>query len=419
MSSPDTSRFAEQQTWSLDQWLSYLESIHSKNIDMGLSRVEQVFNNLKLDFSSTKVVTVAGTNGKGTTCAMLEQGALLKGLNVGVYSSPHIVRYTERVRINGKELSERDHCQAFLAIEQARGDIPLTYFEFGTLAGVYLLAKANCHLTLLEVGLGGRLDAVNIVDPDIAVVTSIDLDHQDWLGDTREKIGFEKAGIFREKIPVVVGDPNPPHTVIEQAEKLNTESHWQGKEFRYQLSGDHWKWQSQKGLYHSIELPKIPVQNASTALCVLELLGITFEAEELALLMEKAALPGRNQLIQRSPDVVLDVAHNPQATEHLVKSIDDRTYQKLHLVVAMLADKDIKNSLAPLLPLDADWYVAPLDVFRGAGTEQIKPLLVGQQKVVDFASVDEAYQQALKNADKNDLVVVFGSFYTVAEILNK
>ena len=268
-------------------------------------------------------------------------------------------------------------------------------------------------------GLGGRLDAVNIVDPDIAVITSIDLDHQDWLGDTREKIGFEKAGIFRPEIPVVVGDPNPPESVVEQAQQLRTVSYWQGKEFAGSSEGNHWQWTSESLSLSDLPLPKVPLQNVSTALCVLQLLDISPDLPQLHQVIAQTSLPGRQQIIQSRPTVMLDVAHNPQATRHLADVIGSREYDRLHLVVAMLADKDIKASLAPLQTLLGDWYLAPLNVPRGAGTEQIKPLLVGQQKVLDFGSVNDAYKAVLENAGENDLVVIFGSFYTVAEILEQ
>lgn len=407
-----------QRTWSLNQWLSYLESIHSKNIDMGLDRVKQVLSRLDLDFSDKTVITVAGTNGKGTTCVMLEQTALLLNKTVGVYSSPHLLDYRERVRVNAEMLSEAQHCEAFRAIEAARQDTSLTYFEFGTLAGLYLLAHARLEVVLLEVGLGGRLDAINVIDPDIAVITGIALDHQDWLGDTREAIATEKAGILRPGIRAVIGDPEPPGTLFEAVNVSQADALFQTKDFSFEIGSDNrWVWQCNDCSFSDLPMPRIPIQNASTALAVMVQAEWPLTSDIVREGLQLSSLSGRFQIIAQSPLTIVDVAHNPQATAHLVEKIKSTEFQHLHLVVAMLADKDIKGSLAPFNDLVGDCYVASLGVPRGAKSSTLAALMTDNQVVSEYETVNQAYKQAKHRAADGDLIVVFGSFFTVAAVL--
>ncbi|GAA6185180.1 bifunctional tetrahydrofolate synthase/dihydrofolate synthase [Aliiglaciecola sp. NS0011-25] len=405
-------------SWSLSTWLDYLQAIHSKSIDMGLARTQQVYERLNLDFSNSSVVTVAGTNGKGTTCRMIEMGLRMQQQTVAVYSSPHIIDYTERVRINGLMLSEQEHVNAFMQVEHARGAISLTYFEFATLAALVLIANQQPDFVVLEVGLGGRLDAVNIVDPNLAVITSIALDHQDWLGDTRELIATEKAGIMRPKVPVVVGEPVPPETLLIAVDKMQAQPSWQGKEFGFEDCDTSWCWYNQSVQFSDLSIPLIPMQNASTALQVLSLLGhLPRNQDEVNELIEKSSLPGRFEEISQQPKIIVDVAHNPQATELLAARIGRMKYTQLHLVVAMLEDKDIAGSFLPLESLKANWYVASLNVPRGAKSKQLKTVLTESQKVVEFEHVSDALLAATKNAGNDDLIIVFGSFFTVSEVL--
>lgn len=417
MTTDYSNRASEQEAWSLPQWLTYLESIHPHNIDMGLERVLQVVKRLGLDFSASKIVTVAGTNGKGTTCTIIEQGALLAGKTVGVYSSPHLLDYKERVRVGGVMLSDQAHCAAFAKVEKAREDISLTYFEFGTLAAMQILADMKLDILLLEVGLGGRLDAVNVLDADIAVITSIDIDHQAWLGDSRETIATEKAGIFRQGGYAVIGEPNPPNSLIEISQQLGLNALWQGRDFSFRQDNNHWCWQSAARTIDNIPLPQIPMQNASTALAVMTWLSLSLSDEQIRQLVEKTSMPGRCQVLQSGPTVMVDVAHNPEASRYLARKIKGMTYRRLYLVAAMLEDKDIHNSLLPLFELDGSWLVGSLDVPRGASSTKLKSVLAGQQIVLEFDTVLGAYQQALTLADKNDLIVVFGSFFTVAQVV--
>lgn len=427
MSESALNQVSNKEAWSLLQWLTYLHEIHPSNIELGLDRVNNVFQNLNLSFAKPTVVTVAGTNGKGTTCALIEQVMLATGKTVGVFSSPHIIDYRERVRVQGEMLSAQAHCAAFLKIELARKEIPLTYFEFGTLAALQLLSDASLDYVLLEVGLGGRLDAVNIVDPDVAVITGIDLDHQDWLGDTKELIAKEKAGIFRAGIPAIIGDPQPPSTLEQAVVEYQVNPKWQTKDFDYRIDKKGFHWQSANNQFDGLPVPSIPAQNASTALQVIEILGLNVDQHMLASVFESTSLPGRRQVIQTLPIVMLDVAHNPQATELLAVDLKSKGYKRIIAVVAMLADKDISASLKPMFDIVDLWHCATLDVIRGAKANQIvsslntittTSLTSSTKKVLDFESVGLAYSAALKGANKDDCVIIFGSFFTIAEVLN-
>lgn len=409
---------SDKEAWSLDQWLTYLEQVHPSNIELGLERVAEVLSHLQLDLSQRIIVTVAGTNGKGTTCALVEQALLTSNQSVAVFSSPHLLDYRERVRVSGAMLTEKAHCQAFMKVDKARGDTSLTYFEFGTLSALQLMADSNADTLLLEVGLGGRLDSVNIVDPSIAVITSIDLDHQDWLGDTKELIAVEKAGIFRPNIPAIIGEPYPPTTLVEAALNYQVKPVWQGEDFHFQTDDKGFHWQGVMSCYDNLPIPYIPVQNASTALQVIETLGLQLDNRQMTQVFNHTRLPGRRQIIQSNPTVLLDVAHNPHATKLLAFDIKNMKYKRAIAVVAMLADKDIDATLAPMLSVISTWYCASLDVPRGAPSSTlVSTVFSSGQKVLECESVEVAYKSALENAEKDDLVVVFGSFFTVTNIL--
>jgi dihydrofolate synthase/folylpolyglutamate synthase len=418
MSQIPTSHVSDKEDWSLDQWLTYLEQVHPSSIELGLERVAEVFRNLQLDLEKRIVITVAGTNGKGTTCALIEQALLIANCSVAVFSSPHLLDYRERVRISGLMLTEKAHCQAFLKVDQARGDTSLTYFEFGTLAALQLMADSDVKYLLLEVGLGGRLDSVNIVAPTVAVITSIGLDHQDWLGDTKELIALEKAGIFRANIPAVIGEPHPPSTLVDAALDYQVKPVWQGSDFNFQIDDKGFHWQGVNSCYEHLPIPNIPAQNASTALQVIEILRLQLDNKQMAQAFKQTSLPGRRQVIQNKPIVMLDVAHNPQATHLLAFDIKNMKYKRVIAVVAMLADKDIRATLAPMLSVVCTWYCASLDVPRGAKSSTlVSAVLSSEKKVLEYGSVEIAYKCALEEAQKNDLVIVFGSFYTVTDVL--
>ena len=418
MSHIPTSHNSDKEDWSLDQWLTYLEQVHPSSIELGLERVAEVFRNLQLYLEKRIVITVAGTNGKGTTCALIEQALLIANCSVAVFSSPHLLDYRERVRISGLMLTEKAHCQAFLKVDQARGDTSLTYFEFGTLAALQLMADSDVKYLLLEVGLGGRLDSVNIVAPTVAVITSIDLDHQDWLGDTKELIALEKAGIFRANIPAVIGEPHPPSTLVDAALDYQVKPVWQGSDFNFQIDDKGFHWQGVNSCYEHLPIPNIPAQNASTALQVIEILRLHLDNKQMTQAFKQTSLPGRRQVIQNKPMVMLDVAHNPQATHLLAFDIKNMKYKRVIAVVAMLADKDIRATLAPMLSVVCRWYCANLNVPRGAKSSTlVSAVLSSEKKVLEYESVEIAYKRALEEAKKNDLVIVFGSFYTVTDVL--
>ncbi|XOV81313.1 MAG: bifunctional tetrahydrofolate synthase/dihydrofolate synthase [Aestuariibacter sp.] len=400
---------------NLPEWLSYLEQIHPSTIELGLERTQSVYGQLSLP-GFNRVITVAGTNGKGTTCRAIEAMAIAQGVSVGVYSSPHLIDYRERVRVNDQLLSEAEHCWAFQQVENCRTNTSLTYFEFGTLAALVLLAKQNLDLIILEVGLGGRLDAVNIVDPDVAVITTIDLDHQDWLGNSRDKIATEKAGILRHGKPAIIGELQPPESLFQKTESLGCAAVWQGQDFGVKNdSGKTLVWQRGN---RDVELPdcNFPLQNMATAIAAGRALGWPVEQELVNTAFSNLTLPGRCQLVRQNPDVIVDVAHNPQATHYLLQQVMERTFGCLHLVCGMLCDKDSQASLQPFTSLAAKWYLAEVNSPRSAKVEVLKSCLSENQEVEDFVSISEAYSEALTNAEPEDLIVVFGSFFTVAEV---
>ena len=413
---------------NLPQWLEYLESIHPSAIDMGLERVRDVAARLNIRFTG-RVITVGGTNGKGTTSALIENALLLDGQSVGVYSSPHLLDYRERVRINGALPEAAAFCTAFEQVEQARGDISLTYFEFGTLAAMLMLMAASPDVVVLEVGLGGRLDATNIIEPDCAVITSIGLDHQDWLGNTREKIAVEKAGIIRPSGKVVIGEPNPPTTLREVIAALSADAWWRGSEFTISRTANgNVEWQADEQPI-PLEDTSIPLDNVATALAVLKHSGFTVSTASIVQAVATTCLPGRRQLIAQHPATYLDVGHNPQATESLAEWLDTRQFTKLHIVVAMLNDKAPAASLAPFKRFNPQWYLASTHGPRGLAAEKLAEAVTTSQQEV-FAEVTQAYHAAREQAQKSgqsqdkdgqshcdDLILVVGSFHTVADIL--
>ena len=403
---------------NLDEWLSYLENIHSSEIDMGLERISIVAQKLQIDLSFTQVITVGGTNGKGTTCAFLENTLLSKKHSVAVYSSPHIDRFNERLRINKQDIDDSSLIHAFEIIEQSRGETSLTYYEYTTLAALLIVMNKQPEYVILEVGLGGRLDATNIIDADIAVITTVDLDHQAFLGDNRESIGFEKAGIMRTQQSVVIGDKQPPLSVLAHAGQLETQLYLRDRDFNVSFDNkNQWCWQHQHLNFNQLPQPNIPLDNIATALMVLALLKISLLPQELASLISSTKVPGRTELVDAHCQVVLDVGHNPLAARYLAEQIKRFSAKKVHAVVGMLADKDILNTLMPLHQSVDYWYLASLDVPRGAKAEVLKSHLATEtKKLLTFDNVIDAYKMAISHADESDLIMVFGSFFTVAQV---
>ncbi|AFV86030.1 bifunctional tetrahydrofolate synthase/dihydrofolate synthase [Alteromonas mediterranea] len=413
---------------SLGQWLSYLESIHPSAIDMGLDRVKAVAQSMALSLSQSLVITVAGTNGKGSTCRLLEQAMLSQGKSVAVYSSPHLTDYRERVRYNGELPPANEFVKAFEFVEKSRketeGDpITLTYFEFGTLAAMKMMQSWEVDVVILEVGLGGRLDATNIIHPDLAIITTIDLDHQDWLGNTREKIAREKAGIMRKNGNAVVGDLFPPSSLYDVVNELQANVRWATQDFVTVVASDYseWSWKGKNSSYASLPYPKIPLQNASTALAALEFLELLPEEQVVRDIIKNTTMPGRQETISESPLVVVDVAHNPQATAEMQNWLNRYDVSKMRIVIGMLKDKSIAETLAPLAALNADWYVASTSGPRGCEAEVLENALVNAGTTIEnietFQTVASAYQRALADYQTGELILVFGSFVTVADVL--
>jgi len=414
---------------NLDTWLAHLEQLHPNAIELGLGRITTVGERLNLIELDATVITVAGTNGKGTTCAFLEQILVDAGYKVGVYSSPHIHRYNERLRINFKELSDQRHCDAFAMIEKTRKDVSLSYFEYATLGCLYLLQQEKCDFILLEVGLGGRLDATNMVESDLSVVTTIGIDHIDWLGSDREKIGFEKAGVFRANKPAICGDLDVPDSVIEHANNISAQLKLVNKDYRYErIEQDQWRWIGQKTL-SPIKQTLMPMQNAATALAVIEALALDINAQRLIDSIEQASLAGRLQPMTGYPcDVYIDVAHNPQSAEYLASQLQRiKTTKgescKVHAVVGMLSDKDMTATLSAINHEISDYRFVSLDCYRGASAdllfEAYQKSENNSHNVVKFLNVESAFEDAIKDADTSDIVIVFGSFHTVSDILKK
>lgn len=404
-----------QATSPLATWLCYLENLHSKTIELGLTRVQKVAATLDVLKPAPMVFTVAGTNGKGTTCRTLEMMLIAAGYSVGVYSSPHLLRYTERVRVQNEELDEAYHTAAFAEIEAARGETSLTYFEYSTLSALLLFKQLNVDVVILEVGLGGRLDATNIVDADIAVITSIALDHTDWLGPDRESIGREKAGVFRGGIPAIVGEPDMPHTIADVAAEKGAALLRRGVDWNYQVSDASWSFKDANGELADLPAPLVPQPNAATALAALRASVLDVSEAAIREGLKNATLPGRFQIISQAPRVILDVAHNPHAAAYLAQRLAQLPKQgRVLAVIGMLHDKDIAGTLACLATQVDSWYCAPLEGPRGATAQQLIEHL-GHGEVYD--SVAQAWFAAMAAAKEDDTVLVCGSFHTVAHVM--
>ncbi len=413
---------------TLQEWLDWCEQLHPVAIDMGLDRVKTVADRMQLRFECP-VITVAGTNGKGSTCAMLEAVLLQAGYRTGVYTSPHLVHFEERCRLHGESASAEVFAEAFAAVEAVRGDVSLTYFEFSTLAILHLMAQSNLDVAILEVGLGGRLDAVNIIDADCAVITSIDIDHTAILGKDRESIGFEKAGIMRAGRPVIVSDPVPPQSVIDHAAAVGADL-WQfGRDFNFSGDKQQWAWAGRDRRYSGMAYPALrganQLINASGVLAALDALRqripVTAQAVRNGLAMVE--LPGRFQIVPGQPVLVLDVAHNPHSVAALAANLDAMGfYPTTHAVLGAMADKDLLPMLQKVNPMVDKWYFTDLPLPRAAKAADLQQAWQTQNTRTDTASsvhADpmQALQAAIDAADPADRIVVFGSFYTVGGVL--
>ena len=417
---------------TLADWLAYAERLHPKTIDMGLTRVKTVADRMGLQFDCP-IITVAGTNGKGSTCAMLEAILLEAGYRTGVYTSPHLVDFEERCRIRGHIVNATDLVAACVRVERARDEngieISLTYFEYTTLAIMQLMMDAKLDVVILEVGLGGRLDAVNIFNTDCAIITSVDLDHMELLGNTRELIGFEKAGIMRPGKPVVVSDPVPPQSVIDHAAAVGADLWKFGTDFNFSGDKQQWGWAGRGRRYAGLAYPALrganQLMNASGVLAALTalrgVLPVTAQAVRVGLSMVE--LPGRFQIIPGQPTLVLDVAHNPHSVAALAENLDAMGfYPCTHAVFGAMADKDVAPMLARVGPLVDRWYFTDLPTARAATGDVLQAKWQASNTRKDVTSnayktPESALQAAIAAADPADRIVVFGSFYTVGGIL--
>ena len=418
-------------TRTLTEWLFYLEQLHPITIEMGLDRVDQVKDRLGLvpDFP---IITVGGTNGKGSTCAMMESILSCAGYRVGCYTSPHLLRYNERVRISRYEARDEDLCNAFEEVELARvgSAISLTYFEFGTLAAMQLFKQSGVDAVILEVGLGGRLDAVNIFEPDCSVLTSIDLDHMDYLGSTREEIGFEKAGIFRSGKAAICSEAEMPASILRQAELIGADLMHIDSEFGYSVQDNQWSYWGPGGNRHALPHPALrgsyQLRNACTCLAALDVVRerLPTNMGDIRQGLLQVELPGRFQILPGLPVTILDVAHNPAAARTLATSLRSMgKYHKTFAIFAMLKDKDIPGVVTALKSVVDIWLVAGIDVSRGASADDLRQVIVSEGivengvMVIDFPDIGSAYAYACERASGNDRICVFGSFYTVSGVL--
>ncbi len=409
-----------EATSTLSVWLHYLENIHTSAIDLGLERVAKVAKQANLTQPAAKIITVAGTNGKGSTCALMEAILLDAGYKVGVYSSPHLIEYNERVRINGGSVRDELHCQAFAYIDEQRQETSLSLFEFGTLAALRIFQMEQVDVVLLEVGLGGRLDATNVVEHDVAVITSLAIDHVDWLGSDINVIGYEKAGIFRRNKPAICGQPQAPATVAAHADDIGANFYQVGLHYDYQLDSQEptlWHWRHGGYDLSDLPVPNLPLANAATALMALGVSDLDVSDVNIVNGLRNAKLAGRMQVLQQKPTILLDVAHNPHSAEYLVNQLKQYyPARTIHAVVGMLHDKDIKATLEQLTPLVEHWYPASLQGPRAAHVNELAAYLA--QGVVDkFASPVQAFERALAEITPQDVLLVVGSFHTVGEVL--
>jgi dihydrofolate synthase/folylpolyglutamate synthase len=419
---------------TLADWLAKLETMHPKAIDMGLARVAEVKNRLGINFECP-VIIVGGTNGKGSTCAMLESILLQAGYRVGLYTSPHLIHFNERARINGEAVSDEVLVENFEVVEAQCGDISLTYFEFTTLAILHLFAQAKLDVVILEVGLGGRLDAVNVIDADVAIVTSVDIDHTEYLGNTREEIGFEKAGTFRPGKAAICGDPMPPASLIKHAESIGADLWLLGRDFNFMGDKQQWNYGGRGQRRNALGYPSLrganQLLNASAALAALEALRnrLPVGAQEVRNGLVMVDLPGRFQVLPGRPTVVLDVAHNPHAAATLAQNLDNMGFHAYtYAVFGAMQDKDIDGVIAQLKGRIDHWCVTDLPLPRAASADYLKQKLLdagvrpdsktGSEKTIEvFASPAQAFANALSRAGENDRIAVFGSFLTVAGVI--
>jgi dihydrofolate synthase/folylpolyglutamate synthase len=423
----------------LESWLNYIQSLHPTEIELGLERVAEVAKRLGIDKPKSQVITVAGTNGKGSSVALLEAILIAHGISVGSFTSPHLHRYNERIKINGEEVADEEICQAFERIQTMRQKTPLTYFEFGALAALWVFAQSSPDVIVLEVGLGGRLDAVNIIDADVALITSISIDHTQWLGSNTELIGREKAGIIRAGKPVVCSELDPPLSLLQYADDLDAPVLRYGRDFCFEIQAQeqnprtdklHWWGADLEGKrlsFTGLPQPLLSEKHAASAIQALQLIDINLNQEKLSEALLRAKLPGRFELLKDQKtghDVLFDVAHNPAAGANLATNLEALKKRrkgggKIIAVLAMMADKDTNGFYQALESVVDFWYITQFDDQRSMPAEQLRFKLNsihGSKNIQIIDNIELAYRQACDLNNPDDLILVTGSFFTVAAV---
>jgi dihydrofolate synthase/folylpolyglutamate synthase len=411
---------------NLHDWIGYIETIHPSTIDLTLERIKVVIERLNLDISFP-ILTIGGTNGKGSTCSILESIYREAGYKVACYTSPHFLHFNERIKIQAVAVTDELICEAFSRIESAREGVTLTYFEYGTIAAMIIFSEAHVDVAILEVGLGGRLDAVNVFDADCSIVTTVDLDHMDYLGHTREAIGFEKAGIYRTEKTAICGDFDPPQSLIKHAELIHADLKIIGKDFGYEAHHDSFDFLIDSTFVMNVPLPKLQgdfqLANATNALMAVKAMEDILPLTEISIQkgITLTLLPGRFQEVKKMPSLIFDVAHNPQAARSLSHNLKTHVVPgKTIAVFSILKDKDIFGVINVLnLDID-DWFIAEIQNKRAASIETISNTIQKinpSAHIEAFKNIQEAYQFASKEVTRNDRIIVFGSFFTVADIM--
>ena len=415
---------------SVEQWVQYIQGLHHRQIDLSLERVRDVYKRLLPDGLASKVITLAGTNGKGSTAELLASIYRQAGYRVGKYTSPHLVSFNERTVINGEAVTDKSLLESFQHIEQARGDIPITFFEYGTLLALDLFSKSKVDIAIMEVGLGGRLDAVNILNHDVSVITSIAKDHTAWLGNTIEEIAYEKAGVARADKPLIVGIASPPATIVKHAADVDARLKLVDRDFSYRLdrNGKTWNWHNDDAALQRLPLPYgqagVQLNNGALALQAVSQLqvGLPVSYDQIRMGIEKAEVLGRCQVIQTRPLIVLDVSHNESSVLRLTQFIKSIYHGggRVLAVCGMLRDKEVEASLAQISPIVNAWYLASIDNERGASAVEIesKVAQTSERSIHCFDFVEQAYENALTSLTEHDCLLVFGSFHIVGDILS-
>ena len=417
----------KNQFKSLDEWLNWQQDLHPKNIDFKIERIKSVYDKLNIHKIAKKTIIVAGTNGKGSTVAILESLLHESNYKVGSFTSPHILKYNERIKISRKNIDDDSLLEAFKIINDVRGDTTLTYFEFATLAAFYIFSKQDLDYALLEVGLGGRLDATNIIDSDLSIITSIGIDHTEFLGSSIDSIANEKAGVMRSSCYSIFAGSNPPATLLSNAQTNNVTFVFGQKHFSHNIYSDHWKWRGKNGA--QIKLPLLPLtgdfqyNHASAALQAIEFIepGILKNEPSLSAGLRNVSLMGRYQKCSKYPEVIIDVAHNEDSAIKLFDNLNKEDKKKTYAVIGLLNDKDAYTLIKPLAPIIEKWFVGTVDSTRGMNSSEIKERvrsLVGDDKIICYENMNNAFEAAYEALYFNDRLIVYGSFYTVSEFMS-